>query len=277
MKKKINIGVIGCGAIGSNIISFVRGELRAEARISGVCDLDRERIKRVSDLSGVKVQIMEEDEVIKNSDLIVETASISAAAAVIPKVMRASKDIVALSVGVFIKVPQLIDIVKKSKGNVYIPAGAIAGLDGIFASRRSGIRKVKLITSKPPVSLSGVDYLRKKKIDVFHINKETVVFKGDIKSAIKYFPQNINVAAVLFLFSGYADIEVIIKVVPGLTRNVHSIEVYSEAADIKIEVENIPFPDNPKTSYLAILSAQDMIVSVVRSAKKARRQSFWDS
>jgi aspartate dehydrogenase len=64
----------------------------------------------------------------------------------------------------------------------------------------------------------------------------------------------VNVIAVLALASGripwvevYAD--------PALSVNVHEIEIESEASSIRVRVENIPHSSNPRTSYLAALSA----------------------
>ncbi len=38
-------------------------------------------------------------------------------------------------------------------------------------------------------------------------------------------------------------------------RNIHEIRVVSKAGDISTRTENLLHPDNPKTSYLAVLSA----------------------
>lgn len=42
---------------------------------------------------------------------------------------------------------------------------------------------------------------------------------------------------------------------PGTTRNVHEIEVTGEFGVLTVKTENLPSPMNPKTSYIAVLSA----------------------
>jgi aspartate dehydrogenase len=42
---------------------------------------------------------------------------------------------------------------------------------------------------------------------------------------------------------------------PSLDRNVHEIRAYGAFGDLTVRVSNVPSPTNPKTSYLASLSA----------------------
>ena len=41
----------------------------------------------------------------------------------------------------------------------------------------------------------------------------------------------------------------------AVTRNVHEIKVTGEFGALTVRVENVPSPENPKTSYIAMLSA----------------------
>ncbi|MBU0683666.1 MAG: DUF108 domain-containing protein, partial [Candidatus Omnitrophica bacterium] len=42
---------------------------------------------------------------------------------------------------------------------------------------------------------------------------------------------------------------------PEYTKNIHEIVMEGKAGKISLRVENVPSPDNPKTSYLAALAA----------------------
>ena len=79
--------------------------------------------------------------------------------------------------------------------------------------------------------------------------------KGDVYEALKHFPQNINVAATLALASKRSDI-LRIKIVtsPRYTTNSHEVEVVGDFGRLVTKTENVACPDNPKTSYLAVLS-----------------------
>ncbi|MEM3789190.1 MAG: aspartate dehydrogenase domain-containing protein, partial [Candidatus Bathyarchaeia archaeon] len=42
---------------------------------------------------------------------------------------------------------------------------------------------------------------------------------------------------------------------PTISRNIHEIEVKGDFGELRIHVENVPSVENPKTSFLAALSA----------------------
>ncbi|MEM4020332.1 MAG: aspartate dehydrogenase domain-containing protein, partial [Thermofilaceae archaeon] len=46
---------------------------------------------------------------------------------------------------------------------------------------------------------------------------------------------------------------------PRADRNVHEVLVKSKAGTLYVRVENVPHPSNPKTSYLAALSAVELL------------------
>jgi aspartate dehydrogenase len=139
---------------------------------------------------------------------------------------------------------------------VILPSGAIAGIDAVKAAKIAGIDSVTLTTSKPPYSLKGAPYLEEKGIDLDSIEKETVIFEGSALQAVKAFPKNINVSALLSIAgSGFGDTKVRIITSPEYNRNIHEIRLESKAGTFTFRAENVPFPSNPKTSYLAALSA----------------------
>ena len=71
-----------------------------------------------------------------------------------------------------------------------------------------------------------------------------------------HFPQNVNIAAVLSL-AGIGMDRTRLKVVadPALTLNTHTIRVPGASGRFTVVLENVPSPENPKTSWLACYSA----------------------
>ena len=70
------------------------------------------------------------------------------------------------------------------------------------------------------------------------------------------FPANVNVAGTLSLAGiGYDATTVRVIADPGISRNVHQIEVRGGFGVLNVRVENLPSPENSMTSYLAVLSA----------------------
>lgn len=261
MKRKV--GIVGCGAIGTELAKFIDQNLQDKLELTGLCDLNKVKaLSLLQHLYSKPAVFSNYSQLIEHTDLIIEAASIECAKELIPEVIRKNKDLIILSVGVFVKYGQLLDLLDNYQGNLFIPSGAICGVDGLHSLKKAKIKKLSLTTSKPPESLKG---FLENKGNCLH--QEKIIFQGNIKDAIRRFPQNINVAATIFLASGFSDTLVTIKVDPCLEKNTHKIELESDKANIKIEVENTPSKLNPKTSYLAILSTQSLLERIVSNLK----------
>ena len=93
-----------------------------------------------------------------------------------------------------------------------------------------------------------------------------IIFEGNLSDAVNGFPQNINVAATLFLASRFEDIKVKIIADPNTKYNTHEIKATGDFGIIKSVTQNLP-SKNPKTSYLALLSAIQAIKSLKNNVK----------
>ena len=72
--------------------------------------------------------------------------------------------------------------------------------------------------------------------------------------AARGFPANVNVAAALALAGiGPERTTIEIWADPGVTRNIHKIEIEADAARFSMQIENVP-SENPKTGRLTPLS-----------------------
>jgi aspartate dehydrogenase len=266
-KNKLKIGIVGCGAIGEGVATFIDKELKSKAILFAVADQDTEKAEILVEKLSTAVEILSIDQLIRKADLVIETASVQAASYILKKAVELKKDAVILSVGAFIEDFSIIERARKRGINIYVPSGAICGVDGVGALSLGQIKKIALTTSKPPKGLLGADYLKKRKINLANLKEETTIFEGGVKEAIKYFPQNINVAATLLLASGGKNVEVRIKADPKVERNIHRIEIDTEEAKLSITIENMPSKINPKTSALAILSTQYLLKKIFSSFK----------
>ena len=109
----------------------------------------------------------------KEADSIIETALIEAARFILSKMEIYRKDLLMVSVGALIDTPSIFE---KAKFNIYVPSGAICGADGLGALNKRNIKKISLITSKPPKGLIGAKYLKDKKIDLTDLKREKIIF-----------------------------------------------------------------------------------------------------
>ena len=95
-----------------------------------------------------------------------------------------------------------------------------------------------------------------------------MLFEGPAREGVPHFPQNVNIAAVLSL-AGIGLDRTRLKVVAdsALTLNTHTIRVAGPSGRMTFVFENVPAPENPKTSWLAcysVLAALRAIQSGVR-------------
>jgi aspartate dehydrogenase len=256
--KVLKIGIAGCGAIGSSLSKTIVSDFKGKAVLAGVYDISPQKTSALAGkLRDNRLAAGTLDELIKRSDLVVEASSARASSEIARRALLSSRDVLIMSVGGIVDSwRELSGLAARKKAKIFIPSGAIAGMDGLKASACAGIKKVVLTTKKPPLAFAGVDYLKNKKIRLDKIRKDTVVFSGKASQAVKAFPQNINVAATLSI-AGIGAEKTIVRMVasPGLKRNVHEVQIDSEAGRIFTRTENLIHPDNPKTSYLAVLSA----------------------
>ncbi len=254
-KAKVKVGIIGCGAIGSEIAFACEGRLRKKMHLVAICDKETSRAKALQAKLKGAVSIVDRSELIRKSDLVVEAAGASVSPDVVRECMRHNKDVLVMSVGGLLGSMRLLSAIRRARSKVYLPSGAICGLDGIKAASIGRIRSATLTTRKPPRSFEGAPYLEGKGLDVKALESETVLFEGTAREAVAAFPQNINVAAAVSLACAGKEVTVRIVASPGYARNVHTLEVEGDFGKITTRTENVPSEKNPKTSALAILSA----------------------
>ena len=253
----INFGLVGCGAMGAEIAqAFKNKEIKGV--LNAVYDLDTSRAESISRLLNNKPIICtKSSEIIDCCDFIIEAASQVAVETVVLESLNAGLDVLIMSAGALLDEDlrnRIYGLCEKNNCRLHIPSGAIAGIDGILSAKTAGIKEVTLTTTKPPKALAGTKYLIDKKIDLKKIKSAKTVFEGPANIAAKHFPKNINVSAILTLASGkMAKVKIVAD--PKTKNNKHEIKIKGKFGEIDVKIKNIPSPTNPKTSYLAILSA----------------------
>lgn len=256
----MEIALIGCGAIGGAIAKAVKNGV-IHASISCLYDTDVERCEELSGILRPKPRICRSIKGILDSDaeLVVEAASQKAVKEYASSILKAKKSLLIMSVGALLDTEfysTLKDIARAKGVKIYLPSGAIGGLDAMRAASLGKISEVKLVTTKHPRALAGAPYLARKGIDLGGINKKMVIYEGSALEAVKEFPANINVSAALSLAGiGAAKTRVAVVADPRLKRNIHEITANGDFGSFTLRFENLPSPENPRTSYLAALSA----------------------
>jgi aspartate dehydrogenase len=268
MPKK-NVGLIGCGTIGTHLAMAIESRTIANATLMGVFDIidSNAKILKSKLRSDPKVYADFNSLIDSEADIIVEAASQEAVRKFGKKIIEANKDLLIMSVGALANttfLTELLDLahIRKGRSRIYVPTGAIAGIDAIRSVRHL-LDSITLTTTKSPKALAGAPFFATSEVNLDTITKITEIYEGSAAEAVKLFPANVNVAAVLSLAGLGADkTKVRVIVDPHATTNQHEIVATGTFGDIKITVNNVPAPGNPKTSFLAVLSAIECLRSI---------------
>ncbi len=261
----MKVFLIGCGCVGRVLAENM--DRMEEIEEFYVYDVVKENAKCiVNDFS--KSKISENPfESMDETDLVIEAASQDAVAEFGSETLKRGKDFMILSVGALGDEKlrkEMFALARERGGKIYIPSGAVCGIDVLNAASVANIDSVELETVKPPHSLKDSDYIVKNNINLDNLNEKTVVFEGSAKEAVKAFPRNVNVSATLSLAGlGFDKTTVRVIVDPEAKRNVHRVRITGDFGISECYVENTPSPDNPRTSYLAAISAVATLKRIV--------------
>ena len=260
------IGILGCGAIGTQIAIAIDSGI-IKAKLTHVFDNDTTKSKELISKLKQKPEIVQNVHLLSSNpvDLVVEAASQDAVSDNALSILQNKRDLMIMSAGALLdeSVFEIVsDACKEFKRTVYLPSGAISGLDAI-KSVKNELDSVTLVTTKHPRSLKGAKFFDSSDITIDNISEATTIFQGTATEAVRLFPKNINVAALLSL-AGLGSHETIVKIIadPNTDKNTHQIQAKGKFGKITTTVENVPDPNNPKTSRIATLSAIEKLRSI---------------
>ena len=191
-------------------------------------------------------------------DVVVEAASHDAVREHLVPLLNAGVSVVVLSAGALAN-----DVLRasaeaaaaKSGALFYVPSGGIGGLDALKTACLAGVEEVSIQVAKPPQAWKGIPFVEQSGVDLDNLHAPRTLFEGPAREGVPHFPQNVNIAAVLSL-AGIGMDRTRLKVVadPALTLNTHTIRIAGAAGRMTVVLENVPAPENPKTSWLACYS-----------------------
>ena len=260
-----SIGIVGCGAIGRALLRAVDGGSLA-VPVAGVTSKTEKTARDFLFTLCHPPPHLDLAALIERSDLVIEAAGGTVVPDLARAVFAAGRDLMVISVGALLDHPEIIERSRETGCRLFIPSGAIAGLDGIKSACVGQVSHVTITTRKPPQGLEGAPYLVEHGISLAGLHEELEVFSGTAREACRGFPANVNVAAAVSLAGlGPDRTKMRILAVPGLKRNCHDIEVEGEFGRLAVHVENVP-SENPRTGRLTALSiirsVQDAVDSV---------------
>jgi aspartate dehydrogenase len=232
----MRLALIGCGSIGNAVATAIAQGCLPGIELAGITDLPGgpgaaraaalqcPYFADVPELLGAK------------PDLVLEAATADVARAFAAEVLDGGADLMIVSVGA-LSDPEFFGCLtaraKSSGRRIYVPSGAIGGLDIIKAAALGGLDECRLTTTKTPRALRGAPGVRGPGIDLESIQEATTIFEGTASQAVRLFPQNLNVAAAVSLAGlGLEKTTVRIIADPGAA----TIYMRSSFADVSVRL-----------------------------------------
>ena len=232
--ERARIGIIGFGYIGSYVYEQVttRPELGMD-----VAFVYNRTAKRISDVPEEVILKDLGDFASRQADLIVELAH--------PDITRdygveflKTADYMPMSLTVFADAEidaRLRDAADSSGTSIYIPHGAIVGLEALEEGRQMW-EEVSIVMKKPPRSL---DFANAPQFDPTAIDSETILFEGSTRDICPLFPRNVNSHAAVALGGiGFDDTRSVLIADPALETSIIDVEARGRGVEIKVRREN---------------------------------------
>ncbi|MBM4436949.1 MAG: aspartate dehydrogenase [Actinobacteria bacterium] len=267
----MDIAIVGLGTIGQTVARAVLAGRVPGVRLAGAIEPHATAGAAEARAAGVPVAAELHDLGATALEVVLECANQAALRTVGPYALERGCDLIAVSVGATLDalfLARLIDTARTLGRHIWFPSGAIGGLDVLRAAATGDLTSVRLVTTKPPQALAGAPYVVERGMAVEQITTRTEIFSGDAQTAVRAFPQNVNVAALLGLACGRPElVSVTVVADPGSTQNRHEVYAEGEFGAMRLVLENAPSRTNPKTSAIA---AQSVIALLRQIASPAR-------
>jgi aspartate dehydrogenase len=247
-----NVTLIGFGAIGRSLFNRMAGH--PGVRITHVVVPESAAADARAALAGAAEVV---SSVPEGTTLLLECAGHQALIDhVVPALARGVESAV-LSIGALSEpgLPEQLEAAaRQGQTQVHLLSGAIGGVDAIAAARIAGLTEVLYTGRKPPTGWRGSPAEQVADLDA--LTEPVVILEGSAREAARLYPKNANVAATISLAGlGLDQTRARLIADPGVTENIHEIEVRGEFGEMRITMRGKPLADNPKTSALTVLSA----------------------
>ena len=244
----MKIVVMGTGNIATYLLETIQTKQQLDGEITAIFGRNQEVGETLARTYGIPFFIDFNEFINMPTDIIVEVATVEVARNYMRDVLQHEKDIIISSIGAFKDetfLHAMEQLAEAHRRQIHLPSGAIGGLDLLQSAQAlGGLTQVSLTTRKSPASLGLAD-----------VQSESVLYKGSAKDAIEQFPKNVNVALLLSIAGiGVDKTEVTVIADPNIQENTHEVKAEGTFGNMRIQIENQPMPNNPKTSYLAALS-----------------------
>lgn len=237
------VGLIGFGKIGRKLVREIR-----EKRLAEIVFIQDTILPDEPEIFFVKNA---DETLYEKVDMVIECAVADVLLENIEKILRHC-DLMLFSVTAFadeVFREKAAGLAETYGRKIYIPHGAILGLEGIFDGRTLW-EEVTIETIKNPKSLQRADLER------------TIVYEGNTKGACMAYPRNVNVhAAVAMAGIGFEKTRSLIISDPSVETNSHTICLKGNNTQISIQISS--YADCGVTGMYTPVSAAGSLLRIL--------------
>jgi aspartate dehydrogenase len=243
-------GLIGFGAIGHSIAKLWHNLPSEKFQLIGVCIRPNQRRSASASLSPDTPIYHTVGELLEaRPDCVIEAAGHSLLHTHGTEILRQGCSIYLLSVGCLADRAlrdSLRAAAEEGGSHIFIPAGALAGFDGLQTLSCDNLLSVKYTSTKPCKAWHGT--VASSSFELDRLTEPTVIFRGDAAEAARLYPKNANLAAAVALAGiGFERTQVELVADPNGRGNIGTIEAVSATSTLTLSVTSHP-SSNPKTS-----------------------------
>src|SRR5262249_55940484 len=187
------VGLIGCGGMARDVVAALHGgDTASGVRIVGALAGPGRGGEARANLCGVDIVEALDELLARKPNLVAEVAGQAAVAEHADAVLRRGIDCLLISVGALADAAllgRLKPAAREGTSRMWLPEGAVGGIDAIAAMLFAGLPSVRYRSRKPPLAWRGSPAERL--VD----HERTVLYAGTAGEAALLYPQNANVAA----------------------------------------------------------------------------------
>ncbi|RXT04859.1 aspartate dehydrogenase [Ammoniphilus sp. CFH 90114] len=250
----LRVGLIGYGTIGKDTAQYIMEKKAGNVELVSILVRDMSRVQ--SDLPQEVFCDQPDEFFAKDLDIVVEGAGHHAVQLYAERALTSGSDFIVSSVGAFNDqslLDRTLKAAEEAGKRLIVPSAAVGGLDRIAAGAVGPLDEITLKTSKPPKAWFGTAV--EEQVDLNNLTEPVCVFEGNARESSRRFPESVNVSAALSLAGlGLDETKVQVFVDPNINRNVHEIFAAGKFGEIRLQIQNTPSPNNPKTGYIVAMS-----------------------
>lgn len=175
--------------------------------------------------------------------------------------LKAGMDFAVSSTSAFVEEETLAELVSTATQHgrqLFVPPGALGGVDALAAASRLGLSRVEHRIVKPAAAWRGTQAEALHDLDA--LDAPLTFFTGSARVAAAHFPQNANVAVITSLAGVGLDRTTVSLIAdPHATLNRHEIIAEGDFGVLDIKLQNRPLASNPKSSEMTALNLVRLI------------------